>query len=29
MSNVRLKMIFVPVILLVALNMLARGMGWL
>jgi uncharacterized membrane protein YfcA/uncharacterized membrane protein len=29
MSNVRLKLIFVPVIVLVALNMLARGMGWL
>jgi uncharacterized membrane protein YfcA len=29
MSNVRLKMIFVPVLVLVALNMLARGMGWL
>ena len=29
MSNVWLKKIFVPVIVLVALNMLARGMGWL
>ena len=29
MSNVRLKMVFVPVIVLVALNMLARGLGWL
>ena len=29
MSNVRLKKVFVPVIVLVALNMLARGMGWL
>lgn len=29
MSNVWLKRIFVPVIVLVALNMLARGMGWL
>jgi uncharacterized protein len=28
-SNVWLKKIFVPVIVLVALNMLARGMGWL
>ena len=29
MSNVWLKKIFVPVIVLVALNMLARGFGWL
>jgi uncharacterized membrane protein YfcA/uncharacterized membrane protein len=29
MSNVHLKKVFVPVIVLVALNMLARGMGWL
>jgi uncharacterized membrane protein YfcA/uncharacterized membrane protein len=29
LSNVRLKKVFVPVIILVALNMLARGMGWL
>ena len=28
-SNVWLKKLFVPVILLVALNMLARGLGWL
>ena len=29
MSNVWLKKVFVPVIVLVALNMLARGLGWL
>ncbi|HET8996990.1 MAG TPA: TSUP family transporter [Acetobacteraceae bacterium] len=29
MSNVWLKRVFVPIIVLVALNMLARGMGWL
>jgi len=29
MSNVWLKKVFVPVIVLVALNMLARGFGWL
>ncbi len=29
MSNVWLKRVFVPVIVLVALNMLARGLGWL
>ena len=29
MSNVWLKRVFLPVIVLVALNMLARGMGWL
>ena len=29
MSNVWLKRVFVPVIVLVALNMLARGFGWL
>ncbi|MDE2333948.1 MAG: DUF1634 domain-containing protein [Rhodospirillales bacterium] len=29
MSNVWLKRVFVPVIILVALNMLARGVGWL
>ncbi len=28
MSNVRIRMVFVPVIALVALNMLARGFGW-
>ncbi|MGH7119896.1 MAG: TSUP family transporter [Acetobacteraceae bacterium] len=28
MSNVRVRMVFVPVIALVALNMLARGFGW-
>jgi uncharacterized membrane protein YfcA len=29
MSNVHLKKVFVPMILLVALSMLARGLGWL
>ena len=29
LSNVWLKRVFVPVIVLVALNMLARGLGWL
>jgi len=29
LSNVRIRMIFVPIIGLVALNMLARGFGWL
>ncbi len=28
MSNIRIRMLFVPVIALVALNMLARGFGW-
>jgi len=28
MSNIRIRMVFVPVIALVALNMLARGFGW-
>ncbi len=28
LSNVRIRMVFVPVIALVALNMLARGFGW-
>ena len=29
MSNKNIRMVFVPVIVLVALNMLARGLGWL
>ena len=29
MSNVRLKKVFVPMIFLVALSMLARGLGWM
>jgi uncharacterized membrane protein YfcA len=29
LSNVWLKRVFVPIIVLVALNMLARGLGWL
>jgi hypothetical protein len=29
MSNVHLKKVFVPMIVLVALSMLARGLGWL
>jgi uncharacterized membrane protein YfcA len=29
LSNVWLKKLFIPVIVLVAVNMLARGMGWL
>ena len=29
LSNVRLRKIFIPIVVLVALNMLARGFGWL
>jgi len=29
MSNVHLKKVFVPMILLVAISMLARGLGWM